>query len=369
MRPVLIALITLGLSACKEEEVATDPPIRGLKTHLIEKSEQSTIRRFPSVLEPTSLNALSFEVSGKLNEVALQVGQRVEEGDILASLDPVAFEIQVDSAEAGVSSARAASENADETLVRQEDLLDRGAATKVTVDNARADATASQAQLEQAIKALDTAKDNLTKSVLKAPFTGIINSVDVQNFATVSPGAAIASIYSPDAFEVSFSVNYNVASQLVLGTPAQVRLADRPDINLPAQVSELGSRADSVSSFPLVLTLKDTSPVLKAGMAVEASIELPLPAAEGYTIPLSAMLKEGGFQTKGSSNPNDPAPGAVYVYDEATQTVQLRIVVVAGVRENSLLIIDGLSPGERIASAGVSFLHEGQKVKLLAEED
>lgn len=366
MRIFLFILVAFSLAGCKDEETAAEPSVRGLKTHLVENSERSTIRRFPSVLEPTSLNALSFEISGKLSEVTLQVGQRVAKGQVLAALDPEALQIQVDSAAAGVTSARVAADNAADTLTRQQELLKRGATTKVSVDNAETEALSRDAQLEQAIKTLDTARDNLTKSVLRAPFDGIINSIDAQSYAIVTPGASIVSVYSPDVFEVSFSANFDTTSQLVVGTPAQVRLADRPDISLGATVSELGSRADAVSSFPVVLTLQESDPVLKAGMAVEASIELPLPSAAGFTIPISAIIKEGDITNDGG-NPGEPAQGAVYVFDAATETVARRQVTVAGVRENSLLIIDGLSAGERIASAGVSFLREGQKVKLLAD--
>lgn len=364
MRYILVLAVLAAFSSCNEEDLSSDAAVRGLKTHLVEETQRSTVRRFPSVLEPTSLNSLSFEVSGKLSEFSLQVGQRVDHGDVLASLDPAAFEIQVGNAEAGVVSAKAAAKNATDTLARQEELLSRGTATRVTVDAAKADADAMTSQLEQAQKSLESEQDSFKKSVLRAPFDGIINSVDVKSFATVSPGNQILSLYSPDAFEVSFSVNFDTANQLVVGTPAQVRLADRPDVTLRAVVTELGSRADTVSSFPIVLTVRDGNPILKAGIAVEAAIELPLPAAEGFTIPLSAVIKEGDIRS-GNDSPNDPGPAEVFVYDASSETVVRREVIVAGVRENSLLIIDGLAPGERVASAGVSFLRDGQKVKLL----
>ena len=355
----------LALAACDEDDsAATDPPVRGLKTHLVAEAEQSTVRRFPSVLEPTSLNVLSFDIAGKLTVVSLQVGQRVMAGDTLAELDPEALQLQIANSEAGVRSSTAAFENAVDTLKRQEELFQSGTITKVALDAAATDLQTRKAQLEQAEAALGTAKDNLSKSVLSAPFDAILNSVDVQSFQTVSAGTPIVTVYSPEVFEVSFSANFETISQLVVGSRALVRLADQPDLALEGVVSELGSRADAVSSFPVVVTLEESDPVLKAGMAVEVAIELPLPAAQGYSIPLASIIKEGAIGDAAS-----PGTAQVFVFDAESGTVLRRDIRIAGVRENALLVIEGLEPGDRVASAGVSFLRDGQAVKLLDGDD
>ncbi len=358
----------VALAACKDEEQSAkndDALVRGLKTILIEDVERTTVRRFPSVLQPASVSALSFEVSGKLTEVTLKVGEQVEQGDVIAELDPTSLELNVENMQAAVDVAKATAENAADDLERQEKLLANGSVTKVARDDARTEAARAAAQLTQAQKQLETAKEDLLKSELTAPFNGIINTMDVDSFATVSAGAPIATIYATDAFEVSFSVNYEVVSMLTVGKRAKVRLADNPSIVLDAVVSELGSRADTVSSFPVVVTLTDTEPSIKAGMAVEVSIEFVVPAGAGFTVPLSAAIKEGQIEPK--ERITDPAPMGVYVYDPETSTVKAHEVMVAGVRENSLLVVEGLKAGDRIASAGVSFLRDGLKVKLLPD--
>ncbi|WP_425037273.1 hypothetical protein [Primorskyibacter sp. S187A] len=78
MRTFPTLALVAALAGCQEEDQAVDPPVRGLKTHLIADIERTTVRRFPAVLERTSLNTLSFEVAGKLNAVPLEVGQRVK---------------------------------------------------------------------------------------------------------------------------------------------------------------------------------------------------------------------------------------------------------------------------------------------------
>jgi RND family efflux transporter MFP subunit len=319
-----------------------------------------------AVLEPAELTTLSFEVAGTLGQVSLNVGQELAAGDEIARIDPTSLELQVATAAAAVDQASSAAQNAADNYARQQELLERGSTTRVAVDGARTEAETSAAALEQAKKSLEQAEQTLAKSVLTAPYPGIVNTVDVRSFATVGAGTPVVSMYSTDRFEVSFSVNFDTVNALVVGKEASVRLADRPDIILDAVVSEIASRADAVSSFPVVLELRESHPLLKAGMAAEASIEFDLPVAEGYPVPITSIVKDN---VGARATADSPAEMTVYVYDPADSTVKSRQVKVGGIRENQIIVIDGLSVGDRIASAGVSFLQDGQEVKLLDGEE
>ena len=377
---LLVMLLMFSLSACKDDETEgadLGEPVRGLKTVLIQDVKHATVRRFPSVLQPASVSSLSFEVAGKLKDMKLGVGQQVKKGDVIAELDPTTLELNVENSRAALELSVANAKNAADNLQRQEQLLDKGAVTKVTVDNARTEALTTAALVTQSEKALASAQEDLTKSVLRAPYDGIINSLEADSFGTVGSGTLIATIYATDAFEVSFSVNYEVVNQLTVGKQAKVRLADSPNVVLDALVSELGSRADTVSSFPVVVTLTQGDATIKAGMAVEVSLEFPVAEGQGYTLPISVSIREGQFedrnikygQAQDESHSTGPTQLRLFVYDPSTSTVNARTVKVDGISENSLLVIEGLKAGERVASAGVSFLRDGQKVKLLPDSE
>ncbi len=363
----LLAATFLVAACLPEDDAAQDveAPVRGLKTVLVAESEHSVLRRFPSVLQPSELTTVGFEIGGRLKEIDLKVGQVVKEGEVLAQIDDATLEIQVASAEAAVEQSRVAAENSAANLARQEELLTRGVVTKVAVDNAKTDATASAQAFVQAERALDTAKKSARDTNLLAPFDGIISSVDAQSFATVGVGSAIATLYQAGGFEVSFTVNYDTVNRLAIGKPATLRLADAPDRTLRGVVTELGASADTVSSFPVVITLQDAPSDIKSGMAVEVALEFDIPAELGFTIPISAAVVEGNIS--GTRSPTEPAPLKLFVYDPTTETVNKREVMIAGIRENSVLVISGLEAGERVASAGVSFLTDGQSVTLLED--
>lgn len=366
MKQLVLVALVLFLAACREEAEEKEPLVRGLKTHLVTASEAVSLRSFPAVLEASEVTTLSFEVGGRLERITLDVGQRVGAGETIATLDTVSLLLSVDIAQSNVVEAEASAKNAAENAERQAELFSRGSVTKVVADDAQTQSDIANASLVQARTSLETARENLNKATLTVPFDAIINSVEVESFGTISAGTPIVQIYPIDSFEVSFSVNFDSVNRLVVGKPARVRLADRPDIVLDAVVSEIGARADAVSSFPIVLTLRETHPLLKAGMAVEASMEFELPVAEGFAIPLTAILNDG--KKEELVNARTTSQAGVFVFDPDTSTISRRSVTISGIRENELIVIDGLSEGERIASAGVSFLREGQQVNLLTDE-
>lgn len=363
-------LAVLGLAGClpdDDENGDYTPPVRGLITTLVEATEQTTVRRYPGVLEPGEVNVLSFEVAGRLGRIGLDVGERVEKGQLLAELDAEQFRTQIENRQAAVDEAKATLEKALADLDRSQKLLDRGAGTRVQRDDDQTTVTQTQARLTQAEKDLATAQEDLKDSKLFAPFDGVVDALEVESFATISGGQAVLSLYQQADYEVSFSVSFDVVSQLVVGTPARIRLADDPSIALQAVVSELGERAGQVSSFPAVVKLKDGSPLIKAGMAVEVSFEFPLPAAQGHLIPISAAIPD--VEVPEGAGTNAITELEVYVYAADTRTVERRRVIMAGIRENQFLIVGGLEIGERVAIRGVTFLREGMEVKLLPDAE
>ena len=357
----------LLLVACEENTVSenVEPPVRGLKTLMIKEVEETTVRRFPSVLQPSSTSVLSFEISGRLKEVNLDVGQRISKDDVLAEIDPRSLELQVETVKAALAEAESRARNAATNLQRKDELLKKKVIAQAALDEAKTEADTTASQVLQARRSLDTAEENLTKAALIAPFDGILNSVEVQSFGNVSPGAPVATLYAADAFEASFSVSFDIVNRLVVGKKVVVRLADNPSVVLAGHISELGARADTVSSFPLVVKLDETDPSIKAGMAVEVAMEFNVPSGQGFSLPLSVLPFDGKLVN--GKAPGEPGKTTVFVFDPDKSTVHRREVSVGGVRENSIIIIDGLKLGERVAVAGVSFLREGQKVKLLPD--
>ena len=178
-RPVLGLLICLlvafGLQNCSQKkEAANEHLVRGLRAYKVAARAESRVRRFPSILQPADVSLLSFEISGQLKAVNLQVGQKVQLGDMLAEIDPRSLQSQVDQANAGVQQAQATVDNAEADFRRQQELLKTRATSRAAFDQSNANLLTARAQLDQARRQLELANHNLDRSKLLAPFSGTI---------------------------------------------------------------------------------------------------------------------------------------------------------------------------------------------------
>ena len=148
---------------------------------------------------------------------------------------------------------------------------------------------------------------------------------------------------------------------------------DGSDTPLAARVVEIAGRAPAVSSFPVVVALDEMRPDLRSGMAVEVRMHLSLaPDQPGLPIPLSALALN-----RPSELDAKPRRADVFVFEpgqDGLGTVEPRTVGIGAIVEDRVFVTEGLSEGARIVTAGVTFLHPGQEVRLedggaLAETD
>src|SRR3984893_2560693 len=357
--PTVCLVVLLALQGCiDKKEEAKDQPVRGLRAYKVAERAENRVRRFPSILQPADVSVLSFEIAGQLKAINLQAGQKVQLGDVLAETDPRSLQAQVEQASAGVQQAEAQAVNAEADFQRKEELLKKGVTTQAIFDQSKATALSAQAQLEQARRQLALVNHNLDRSKLLAPFSGTIARVEVKSFAQVAAGQPVVTLYSDDRFEIPFVVSAATLQSLSIGQRVEVKVADLPDLSLTGKIKELGSKAEQVSAFPVVVRLEDSIAGLNAGMSVEVAIEEPLiGGGKGFLLPLTVLYPEGGKDVKNVAT--------VFVYDEPSSAVKKRQITVGGVRDNNLVVTAGVAPGDLVASAGVSYLVDGQKVKLL----
>ncbi|PIE71099.1 MAG: hypothetical protein CSA22_05080 [Deltaproteobacteria bacterium] len=359
----VLILFLLQLVACDVEEKKREkPPIRGVKTLQIGEIENTITRRYPTQLQSTDISALSFEIGGRLEEKHLEVGQKVSAGQILFTLDPKSLRLAVGKAEAALQQALATASDATSDLQRQQSLYQQKIVSRSKVERAETAQKVANAQVQQARKQVEAAKDNLSKSKLIAPFDGVIGKIGVESFEMVSPGTTVVSLYKPNTFEAQFGVSLEIINRLAVGDPVWVKISKNK--RLKGVVSELGADANSVATFPVVVKLIETSPTLKSGAAVEIELTVKINEKVAHPLPLSALIIEGNVKF-GEDSQEASMTGEIYLYDPDSETVKRHTVNLVGIRENEILISHGLKKGDRVVVAGVPFLRDGLAVKLL----
>ncbi len=364
-------LFIAALAACgsSDQTEQTETPVRGLRVFEVSTSASTMERRFPSIIQPAKESKLSFEISGQLGEVKLEVGEKVKAGDVLLELDSTSLNLEVRQARAALEQAEAAQKNATTDFSRKSELLKTGNVTRAAYDSAESQLRSTQAQTEQSRQQLALAEEKLVKSTLKAPFSGIIASLEVESYNIVSPGNAILTLYSEGAFEVEFSVPATVINDLNIGDKANVEVSALNLSGLTGHIKELGSRAAQVSAFPVVVALEGTNANLKAGMSADVEIAINLfGGEEGFLLPIHCfVLNVSGDPDKPRNLREGTDKSRVFVFNPETSTVEARDVDVSGVRGNMVIVSGGLNAGELVASAGVSYLSDGQKVRRLPQ--
>lgn len=353
----VLAVAVLVLSACEDEPVEVMDNVRAIKTITVSERGSGQLRRFPGIVEAVDTSSISFEVAGNTREVNVNVGDRVEEGQVLATLDDKPFELNVEAAEAEVGRAKAELAEKETDYVRQKTLYEKDWVAKAAYDQALAARDSASNQVSYANSKLNLARRDLEKTVLAAPFDGVIANKFVDPFQEVARGEKVFELYREGAMDVVVSIPETAIGEVYLGLPAEIGFPSEQVPNLEGRVSEIGTVAGDANAFPVKVALADPPERVLPGMTAEVALILGEAGGDiSYLVPVSAIAAG-----------DEPGQGFVFVYDPESATVKRTEVRGRGVQDNRIFITEGIAPGDVIAVAGVSFLRDGQKVKLMAQ--
>ncbi len=353
----VLALAGLLLAACEQEQPEVVENIRAIKTITISERGSGQLRRFPGTVEAVDTSTISFEVAGNTREVNVNVGDRVTEGEVLATLDDKPFQLNVEGAEAELGRAKAQLAEKDTEYVRQKTLYEKDWVAKAAYDQALAARDSAANQVSYATSKLNLSRRDLEKTRLAAPFDGVIAAKYVDPFQEVARGEKVFEIYAEGAMEVLLSVPETAIGQVHLGLPAEITFPSEQVSSVKGRVSEVGTVAAEANAFPVKVALTDAPDNVLPGMTAEVSLILGEDdGSTSYLIPVSAIAAG-----------NEPGKGYVFVFDPGTSTVKKTAVRGGGVQDNRVFIAEGIKPGDVVAVAGVSFLRDGQEVKLMSQ--
>jgi RND family efflux transporter MFP subunit len=367
-RRFLGALLVASLVGCASETPPTpDQPPR-VKYFEIGEQSAGQLRRLSGKLVSVDTSRLSFNVSGTVVEVQVVQGQIVQQGDLLARLDPEPRSIAVNQSRAQVTVARANLQEAKQAYARTAELSERNVVSRAELEVAEANYAAARGNLKAAESDLEKDERDLARTQLVAPFAGSIASRSVDPFQEVSGGEEVFVLQSDQALKVEVLVPETLIRFVDYGQAVQVTLPSLEGELLHGSVSEIGVRTASANAFPVSIQLPATGLDLRSGMTAGVTFNFES-YSEGqpiYLIPLSALALDYGA-VKGSQQYIDESTAPVFIVDNDNR-IQVRTVTIGGLRGDMLEVFQGLEAGEKVVSAGVSFLREGMSVELWTRE-
>lgn len=354
---ILTFSMYIALFGCKENPVPPVERIRALKTITVTERVSGTNRNFPGTVEAVDKSSLSFEVSGNVKELVVKAGDNVTKGQVIATLDRRPFELNVQAAEAEVKRVQVDLKNKKKNLQRLQGIkkVDAGAVSQRSLDQAEASYESAYNSLSYAKTQLNLALRDLEKTELSAPFDAVIAERHVEPYQEVKRGQPVYDIYMEGAMEVVIDVSETIIESIYRGLPAQIRFPKSPDNVYTGIVSEISSIAGTASTFTVKVVIKDTGGKIRPGMSAEVNLVLSSGDEEtGFLIPFYAFAP-GDKETTSS----------IFVFDPETSTVKRTPVETRASVDNNIVVTKGVNPGDVVAIAGVSYLRDGQKVKLM----
>lgn len=362
-----LILTILLLTSCEKEtlpEMAR--PVKSMQVSETSFSENQII--FPGTLRAFQHADLSFRVDGKIIMRDVYVGYRAHKDELLIQLDTREYEIALQKAKGKVDSYEAQINFAVKDYERMQKIYERdpGAISQSLLDRKKETSNQLKAELTIAQGDYDQAADNLSYTALKAPFDGIIAAIYVENHEQVRAKQVVLRFLDIADREMEINVPEKYINALLEGKDKlnfDIRLDAFPNIVFTALIKEIGTEASSTTqTYPVTLSLQkipyDLS--LLAGMSGRAFLARPnenVNVSNTFKIPKSAIFSDNGHATY------------VWIVDPQNQTVHKREVKIEKSNNgNMILVQEGLTSGDRVVTAGTSFLIEGQRVKLDVEQ-
>jgi len=352
---IFTAAVLLPVSAMSQGDRAAPPAVGVVKAEFKPMAESTEIN---GRIEARNRVDLIARVTAFLNERLFTEGADVKKGQLLYRLERAPFEADVEAKEAGVAQAEAQLENADLTLSRAQELLQKSSGTQVAVDSALATQRTAAAQVKAAQAQLHQSQINLDYTEIKAPIDGLIGRTSITTGNVVSPtSGTLATIVSPDPMYVTFPIAVRRVLELrdryadkggYNAVKIRVRL---PNGDMYSQTGKLDFVDIGVAKDTDTITLRGTIPNQVIGAVGESKL-YELTDDEFVTVSLEAVEPLKVLAVPRAAILSDQQSDYVFVVNDKNVAEQRRVKLGQSTPDVAA-VVDGLKPGEQVVVEGI----------------
>ena len=341
---------TVGLTGCgpaeadgADDAVAVSGRVVNVEVTRVEPNDFTDVVRLTGTVAANRDVMVSAEESGTITELLVAKGVPVSAGQPIAKIDDRLLASETDRARAQAALAR-------ELWERRKRLFEED---QVGSELAYLEA---RYQAEQAEAALSTLERRLERTLVTAPFGGILEDRLVEVGAMVSPGTPVARVVDLDPLKVEGGVPERYAPDIRSGTAATVTFDAVGGGPYSGTISYVGAAVNpSNRTFPVEFVLPNPGGTIKPEMV--ANIEIVRSVSEAaVVVPQDALVRaEDGYH--------------VYVVsdEDGVPTVRTRSVSVGASQRNEVVITEGLDAGERLVVVGQRQVAAGDRVRVVDE--
>ncbi len=348
---VAVLLMLSALGGCTEPQ-ASPPQPRPVRFVTVKREEHNLAIQGSGQVKARYVSAVGFLISGRLVSRLVDVGSPVKAGDLIARIDAIDYQNRLVAAQSQVVAAQASVDQAVPQEARQRKLLASGFTTQANYDNAFKALQSARAQLQGAQANLRLAQDQLRYTELHAPVDGVVTSTQADTGQVISPGQSIVEISQDGERDAVFAVAADHAANARVGASVRVWLQGRPELSSAGTVREISPAADPVTgTYTVKVRLPDAPAEMRLGTIVLGQAEIK--GEPMIALPPTALLQSGESPHVWVISPDD--------------TVHRKPVRVLRYEEDAVVLASGVNDGDRVVTAGVNVLAEGEKVAVPEE--
>lgn len=353
----LVALPLLFLTLSCGDEAAPEKVLRPVRALEVGYGAEDAVRTFSGTAQTDKVVNLSFRSSGIITLFNIRLGQRVRRGELLAQLDNVQARLAYEQAVASLNSAASQMNTAKLNLDRVRALYEKGSASLSDYENAKNSFRTAEASHESAQRSVDIQQDQIRFGFLYAPETGIIAAVNAEVDENVSAGQAVAVLNAGADMQIALGLPESVINGVRQGMTVTITFPALPGLQHGGTITEISPSVDAqTATYPVRVTLRDPSNEIRSGMTANVTFDFGGPALteNRLVVPAKAVGEDADgrfvFLLEGQ--------GSVVV-SVRKQHIQVGELTSAGFE-----VLEGLEAGQRIATAGLQTLLNGQEVRI-----
>jgi RND family efflux transporter MFP subunit len=347
----MLAFAAITLAGCNDKVAEKAEPSRPVLVATVHYEPESPERSFVGTIRPRIETDMGFRVPGKVAKRLVEVGQTVDVGQPLATLDEIDLKLQAEQAEAEFTAASGVLAQAAAAEQRAKDLRVKGWTTDAQLDQAKAAGDEARARLNRAERSVELTKNSLSYATLAADTRGVVTATLIDPGQVVASGQTAIRVARFAEKEAVVAIPETLVGRAKDGV-ATVSLWSEPDKKYAAKLREVAPSADPATRTYLAkFSLPDAGEDVSLGMT--ATLTLADPATTRVArLPLSALFSQGG----------DPS---LYIVDSQGD-VALQPVVVKSYETNCVVISSGVDEGAEVVTLGVQKLDPARKVRVVS---
>jgi RND family efflux transporter MFP subunit len=347
---VSLAFLAVALAGCNDKAAETAPP-RPVLVATAHYEAETPERSFVGTIRPRIEADIGFRVAGKVARRLVEIGQTVDVGQPLATLDESDLKLQAEQADAEYHAATGVLAQAGAAETRAKELRAKGWTTDAQLDQAKAAADEARARLSRAARSVDLTKNSLSYATLVADARGVVTATLVEPGQVVASGQAAIRLARFSEKEAVVAIPETLVERAKTGS-ASVSLWSEQNRKYAAKLREISPSADPATRTYLAkFSLSGAGESMELGMTATLTLS-DQETARVARLPLSALYNAG----------DKPS---FYVVDDGG-TVSLRPVAVKSYESNDVVITGGVDEGAKVVALGVQKLDPAQKVRVVS---